>query len=98
MYVLILQPRFRFAKMTDLVTECKDTIHLPAIFAAAECIWFQHDILEVAHHGFYEGGQSLTLQGLQKGLVEILSGVAMTRVEAVVAKCLIEKRQDLGLW
>lgn len=55
--------------MTDLVTEGKDAIHLPAIFAAAERIGFQHGILQVAHHGFYEGGQSFTLQGLQKGLV-----------------------------
>lgn len=55
--------------MTDLVTERKDALHLPAVFAAAERIWFQHDILEVAHHGFYEGGQSITLQGLHKGLV-----------------------------
>lgn len=54
---------------TDLVTERKDAIHLPVIFAAAEGIWCQHGILEVAHHGFYEGGQSFTLQGLQKGLV-----------------------------
>lgn len=51
----------------------------------------------MAHHGFYEGGQSLPLQGLQEGLVEVLRGVAMTRVEAVVAKRLLGERLELGL-
>lgn len=58
------------------------------VLAGAECTRPQHDVLEVAHHGLYQGGQSLTLQGLQKGLVEVLCGVAMARVEAVMAKCL----------
>lgn len=43
----------------------------------------------MAHHGLYEGGQSLTLQGLQKGLVEVLCGVAMARVETVMTECLV---------
>lgn len=50
----------------------------------------------MAHHGFDEGGQRFALQRLQEGLVEVLRGVAMTRVEAVVAKCLVRKSLDLG--
>lgn len=50
----------------------------------------------MAHHGFDEGGQRFALQSLQESLVEVLRGVAMTRVEAVVAKCLVRKRLDLG--
>lgn len=79
--------------ITDLVTESKDAIHLPVVLAGAECIRSQHDILEVAHHCLYQGGQSLTLQRLQKCLVEVLCGVAMARVEAVMAKSLMRNER-----
>ncbi len=49
----------------------------------------------MAHHGLYQGGQSLTLQSLQKGLMEVFCGVAMARVEAVMAKGLVREQKEI---
>ena len=72
--------------ITDLITEDKDAVHLPAFSAGPDRVWIQHDVLQVAHHGVNQGGQGLSLQRLQEGLVQVLCGVAMARIKAVMSK------------
>ena len=45
----------------------------------------------MAHHGVDQGGQGLSLQRLQEGLVQVLCGMAMARIKAVMSKGLKKK-------
>ena len=47
------------------------------------------DKLEVSHHGFREGAQGVTLQGLDDSFAYGISGVSIARVNASVSKCLM---------
>lgn len=86
---------WKVRRLAHLVAEGKDPVHLPLIFTWTKSVWHKHDILQVAHHSFYQGGQSFPLQRLQKGLVKVFCGVTMTRVKAVMTKCL--KMEGHGL-
>lgn len=67
------------------------------VLGRTESVRPQHDVLKVAHHRLNQRGQSVTLQGLQEGLVEVLCGVSVARVETVVAKRL-RTEKTLKTW